>query len=281
MAALDTDRISQQAGPDAGAVRPGPDGRPERPGHAITPGLRVTGAGLLITAAAIHLALYLTGYRPVPVIGELFLLQVITGFGIGTVVLVTGSRVAAAGALFALATLGGYLLSVWSGLFGFTEIRTTAGISAGVIEVAAFATLAALAARLRPPGRPSRPQALPGPASAWLGREARDAAAAIASVSVVALVLLGAAVASAGGPSGAGPSAEPAPAVLKTTTIDGATVLAGRRSRRRRQARHNHPVRRLEAGHLRRAPAVHLHRRHRPRPGQRRDSARQLMRPCG
>jgi hypothetical protein len=212
VAALDTDRISQQAGPDAGAVRPGPDGRPERPGHAITAGLRVTGAGLLITAGAIHLDLYLTGYRPVPVIGGLFLLQVITGFGIGTVVLVTGSRVAAAaGALFALATLGGYLLSVWSGLFGFTEIRTTAGIAAGVIEVAAFATLAA---RPRPPGRPSRLQALPGPASAWLGREARDAAAAIAGVSVVALVLLGAAVASA------------ATAVLKTTTINGATVLA-------------------------------------------------------
>jgi hypothetical protein len=35
---------------------------------------------------------------------------------------------------------------VWIGLFGFREIRTTAGIVAGVIEVAAFAALAALAA---------------------------------------------------------------------------------------------------------------------------------------
>jgi len=42
-------------------------------------------------------------------------------------VLVTGSRLAAAaGAGFALSTLGGYLLSVWAGLFGFTEVRTTA-----------------------------------------------------------------------------------------------------------------------------------------------------------
>ncbi len=96
----------------------------------------------------IDLDLYLTGYWLVPVIGGLFLLQVIAGFGVGAVVLVTGSRVAAAaGAIFALATLGGYLLSVWTGLFGFTEVRTTAGITAGVIEVAAFAALAALAAR--------------------------------------------------------------------------------------------------------------------------------------
>ena len=52
---------------------------------------------------------------------------------------------AAGGAGFALATLGGYLLSVWAGLFGFHEVRTTAGLVAGVIDVAAFAVLAALA----------------------------------------------------------------------------------------------------------------------------------------
>jgi hypothetical protein len=46
-------------------------------------------------------------------------------------VLATASRLlAAAAAGFALATLGGYLLSLWVGLFGFTEIRTTAGIVA-------------------------------------------------------------------------------------------------------------------------------------------------------
>ena len=71
----------------------------------------------------------------------------IAAFGLAAAVLASGSRlVAAAGAGFALATLGGYLLSVWTGLFGFKEIRTTAGIVAGVIEVAAFAAMAALAA---------------------------------------------------------------------------------------------------------------------------------------
>jgi hypothetical protein len=38
--------------------------------------LRVAGAGLLIAAGAIHLDLYLTGYRTIPTIGWLFLLQV-------------------------------------------------------------------------------------------------------------------------------------------------------------------------------------------------------------
>src|SRR5882757_1377628 len=113
---------------------------------------RVAGSGLLIATAAIHLDLYLTGYRTIPTIGWLFLLQVIAAFGLGLAVLaipgrlvVAGRLAAAAGAGFALATLAGYLLSVWTGLFGFTEVRTTAGIIAGVVEIAAFAVLAALA----------------------------------------------------------------------------------------------------------------------------------------
>ena len=80
--------------------------------------LRVAGGGLLIAAAAIHLDLYLTGFSHIPTIGWLFLFQVITGFVLGIAVLVYGSRLAAAaGAGFALATLGGYLLSLWVGLF--------------------------------------------------------------------------------------------------------------------------------------------------------------------
>ena len=54
--------------------------------------LRVAGAGLLIAAGAIHLDLYLTGYRTIPVIGWLFLLQVIAAFGLGLAVLATGGR---------------------------------------------------------------------------------------------------------------------------------------------------------------------------------------------
>src|SRR6478609_3430192 len=111
--------------------------------------LRVAGSGLLIATAAIHLDLYLTGYRSIPTIGWLFLLQVIAAFGLGLAVLAIPGRfvalgrlAAGAGAGFALATLGGYLLSVWIGLFGFKEVRTTAGIVAGLVEVLAFVVLA-------------------------------------------------------------------------------------------------------------------------------------------
>src|SRR5258707_1802213 len=140
-------------------------------------GLRMTGAGLLIATGAIHLDLYVTGYRTIPTIGWLFLLQVIAAFVLGAAAAVLGSRLAAAaGAGFALSTLGGYLLSIWIGLFGFREVRTTAGIVAGVIEVAAFAALAgaSLASLQRagptsPPWKetvelaPSRPAAGPSP----------------------------------------------------------------------------------------------------------------------
>ena len=122
-------------------------------------GLRLAGAGLLTATGAIHLDLYLTGFRNVPTIGWLFLLQVIAAFGLAAVIALSGSRLAAAaGALFALSTLGGYLLSVWIGLFGFREVRTTAGIVAGLLEVAAFGVLAAYSLTTSPRRLSTRPR---------------------------------------------------------------------------------------------------------------------------
>src|SRR5262249_59279149 len=119
--------------------------------------------GRLAATAAIHLDPYLTGCKNIPTIGWLFLLQVITGFALAAAVLATGNRIIAAlGAGFAVATLGGYLLSIWFGLFGFKEVRTTAGIVAGIIEVAAFAVLALLAVTPAPAGQaPHRPRDRP------------------------------------------------------------------------------------------------------------------------
>jgi|HubBroStandDraft_1064217.scaffolds.fasta_scaffold42581_2 predicted lipoprotein with Yx(FWY)xxD motif len=165
----------------------------------------IAGAALLIASGAIHLDLYLTGYRTIPTIGWLFLLQVIAAFALAVVIPLTGNWLAAAaGAGFAVSVLGGYLLSLRFGLFGFTEVRTTAGIVAGVIDVAAFAVLAIAAA-------PGLPRALdPG----------RRLLPAVAAASVIALVLLGADVAS--------PKTQPVatgPDVLKVTHIGGQTVL--------------------------------------------------------
>ena len=198
--------------------------------------LRLAGGGLLVATGAIHLDLYLTGYRSIPTIGWLFLLQVIAAFGLGVVVLATGGWLAAAaGAGFALATLGGYLLSLWIGLFGFKEVRTTAGIVAGVIEVAAFAALAALAALAAAPGSrgPSGSQAAPGgaPGRGLAGFRAgppgaRVVAASVAAVSVAALAVLGASVAVANGPA-----ATAAGGRLTTMRIGGVTVLTNANGR--------------------------------------------------
>jgi predicted lipoprotein with Yx(FWY)xxD motif len=187
--------------------------------------LRVAGGGLLIAAAAIHFDLYLTGFNNIPTIGWLFLFQVITGFVLGIAVLVYGSRLAAAaGALFALATLGGYLLSLWVGLFGFKETRTTAGIVAGVLEIAAAAALGMLA--LTPaPGAVGRHEAVSG-IGARLRAGVPWAGLLVTGVSVLALVVLGGSVAAVNTGGGAAASGTGASAsTVGTMKIGNVTVL--------------------------------------------------------
>ena len=196
----------------AGRGSGGPGQRSARRAQARL-ALRLAGGGLLIATGAIHLDLYLTGYRSIPTIGWLFLFQVIAAFVLGAAVLATAARLAAAaGAAFSLATLGGYLLSLWIGLFGFKEVRTTAGIAAGVVDAAAFATLAGLAAMPAERGRAG------GRLLARL--RAGVVGASIGAVSVVARAVLGASAAAAGGP------ATTAPGALKAVRIGGVTVLA-------------------------------------------------------
>jgi predicted lipoprotein with Yx(FWY)xxD motif len=114
--------------------------------------------------------------------------------------------VAGAGAGFALLTLGGYLLSVWVGLFGFKEVRTTAGIVAGVVEVAALGLLGRLAV-----GAPV---------------VRRTAGAVPWGGAVVALAVLIGSVASASGASSARPAG---PVLLEARRVDGTTVLTNGR----------------------------------------------------
>ncbi len=189
--------------------------------------LRVVGAGLLVATAAIHLDLYLTGYRTIPTIGWLFLLQLISAFGLGAIVLVSDKRLAsAAGAGFALATLGGYLLSLRIGLFGFREVRTAAGIVAAVIEVATFSALAAAALR---PGAQHQPAALSNHGSKPVDRlEAAVPAGrwAAAALSALAAVLLGVFLAATGPAS---TSAGSSRALLKIASISGVSVLTNAR----------------------------------------------------
>jgi predicted lipoprotein with Yx(FWY)xxD motif len=180
-----------------------------------------------------HLDLYLTGYRSIPTIGPLFLFQVIVGFALAIAILaapftpvtrrpVVDATLAAVGAGYAIATLGGYLLSLWVGLFGFREIRTTAGTVAGILEIAAFGVLLSLAVLVADPqwlgrlGDPAHP-----------GRPARVRALAIPAVSfltAVAALVFGVSVATASSGQ-AVPATAGGTAMLRTTTIGGVSVL--------------------------------------------------------
>jgi plastocyanin len=119
--------------------------------HPIDRALRVVGAGALLATAGIHLDLYLTGYRHIPTIGVLFLLQVVSAGLLGVAVVVRGGFfLSASASAFCASTIGGYLLSRAVGLFGFKEVPTTAGLVAGLVEVLGLLVLGIAAARAVP-----------------------------------------------------------------------------------------------------------------------------------
>lgn len=114
--------------------------------------LRILGAGLLFATGGYHLDLYLTGFRFIPTIGPLFVVQAVVAFALAVAVLAVPSKmrfggfsvqqlVAGGSALFAVGTLAGFLVTLSHGMFGFKEIRSTQGVVAGIIEIAAFLAL--------------------------------------------------------------------------------------------------------------------------------------------
>jgi hypothetical protein len=116
---------------------------------------RSLGVALLAAMGWLHLALWLDGYRSIDIIGPAFLLNTVAGFGLAALLLVVPRAllpwVAALGALTALGTLTGLLLSTTVGLFGFVE-TTAAALwwESFWVEVAAVVVLTALALVTRP-----------------------------------------------------------------------------------------------------------------------------------
>ena len=109
---------------------------------AITLGL-VVGSALLASSGVIHLQLWATGYRTIPTIGPLFLLQGIAGVLLAVVLLLWRRLLlVVAGAGFLVATIGGLLVSVKFGLFGFMDTLAApyAGLSV-VLESAGAVVL--------------------------------------------------------------------------------------------------------------------------------------------
>ena len=120
------------------------------PRQVVTTLAVIVGATLVATSAAIHLHLWASGYRTIPTIGPLFLFQGIAG-GALAVTLVAWRRllVVAAAAGLMIATIGGLLLSVYVGLFGFMDTLSApfAGLSLAV-ESAGTVVLVAVGAEL-------------------------------------------------------------------------------------------------------------------------------------
>ena len=142
-----------------------------KPGALESPTARWTvlalagiGGAFLVWSAVIHLELWDDGYRDISVIGPLFLVQGIASIILG-VAIVAFRRLAllAAGAVAGVATAVGLLLSVYVGLFGYTESLAVpyATLSLADEFTAAFVLLAATG--LLALGGPARVAARPGP----------------------------------------------------------------------------------------------------------------------
>jgi hypothetical protein len=118
----------------------------------------VVGAGLVATSAGIHRHLWAAGYRNLPTIGALFLLQAVAGFALaGTLLILRRFLVVLAAAAYMASTIAGFLISWQVGLFGFKDTFSAplAKVSL-VVETVGLVVLLACAALA--PDRQRRPK---------------------------------------------------------------------------------------------------------------------------
>lgn len=118
--------------------------------------LRLSCVALLAWIGAVHLHLWLEGYRQIPTDGPLFLIDAVTGLVLAAVLLAWPAPLTgllAAG--YTASTLGALLISLTVGLFGFRESISASFVTQSLIVESI--TLAALfswgivvIARLRP-----------------------------------------------------------------------------------------------------------------------------------
>jgi hypothetical protein len=111
-----------------------------------TPVVVTLAAAMLVATGWIHLDLWLEGYRDTPWIGPLFMANVVLAFLAAVAVLLAPPRwlpwVALLAGLLELGTLGGLVLSMTVGLFGFFEsIRAHLVVPTIVVESAGFLVL--------------------------------------------------------------------------------------------------------------------------------------------
>jgi hypothetical protein len=133
----------------AGQVtRRGREARPTK--DALSLGLRLVGAVALLVGGYEHLVLYRQGYRSIPIIGPLFLVNVVGSTAVGVTLLVRrGQLVRLGGLAIAIVTLIFFALSRTSGgVFGFAESGLEPQPHAAITLVAEVVAVSALIASL-------------------------------------------------------------------------------------------------------------------------------------
>jgi hypothetical protein len=133
---------------------------------------RIAGAGLLAWMGWIHLHLWSQGYKHIPSIGRLFLLNFIGAVALALGVLAAPRRylafVAASGSLMAAGTLASLIISINIGFLGFKDSSNASYAHLSIwVEAAATVVLAAVAWRglalRRRPGSDRDRAAAPAP----------------------------------------------------------------------------------------------------------------------
>ena len=110
-----------------------------------------TGAAVGLTVSGyIHAELYVRGYRAIPNIGPMFLLQGAASFAVALLLLIGGPPVMLrlGAAALAAGALGGFVLSRTIGVLGFTERGLQPAPQSLISVLAEAATLILLAAPL-------------------------------------------------------------------------------------------------------------------------------------
>lgn len=117
---------------------------------------RLLGAGLTAVMGLIHLRLWLDGYREIPIIGTLFILNTICSAALAIALLTMPARlrrpVAVITSLFTAGSLAGLIASLTIGLFGVHETLQAPSVVATLI-VEPVGVLVLLFAVVLPDGR--------------------------------------------------------------------------------------------------------------------------------
>ena len=112
--------------------------------------LVAAGAATIVVSAVVHLYLWgkADGYRAVPTVGPLFLLQGIAGCLLGPVMLIFRRVITdAVGAAYMAMSLGALYLSINGGLFGFDETLNAPWVKFSLVdEIVGLAACVAAAA---------------------------------------------------------------------------------------------------------------------------------------